>query len=48
MLVKYLPQTDKQMNKKISILKDHGFIEWVFFFPLEIFPAEAGVGGTCL
>lgn len=27
MLVKYLPSTDKQMNKKISILKDHDFIE---------------------
>uniref|UniRef100_A0A8C8ZJG9 SET domain containing 4 n=1 Tax=Prolemur simus TaxID=1328070 RepID=A0A8C8ZJG9_PROSS len=26
-LVKYLPSTDKQMNKKISILKDHGFID---------------------
>lgn len=26
-LVKYLPSTDKQMNKKISILKDHDFIE---------------------
>ncbi|XP_073928806.1 SET domain-containing protein 4 isoform X3 [Castor canadensis] len=31
MLVKYLPQTDKQMNKKISILKDHGFIENLTF-----------------
>lgn len=27
MLVKYLPSTDKQLNKKISILKDHDFIE---------------------
>ncbi|XP_076975032.1 SET domain-containing protein 4 isoform X4 [Tamandua tetradactyla] len=26
-LVKYLPSTDKQMNRKISILKDHGFTE---------------------
>ncbi|XP_019061143.1 SET domain-containing protein 4 isoform X4 [Fukomys damarensis] len=25
-LVRYLPSTDKQMNKKISILKDHGFM----------------------
>ncbi|XP_071471163.1 SET domain-containing protein 4 isoform X1 [Marmota flaviventris] len=30
-LVKYLPSTDKQMNKKISILKDHGFIENLTF-----------------
>lgn len=27
LLVKYLPSTDKQMNKKMSILKDHDFIE---------------------
>ncbi|XP_036099400.1 SET domain-containing protein 4 isoform X2 [Molossus molossus] len=27
MLVKYLPSTDKQMNKKMSILKDHDFID---------------------
>ncbi|XP_070108274.1 SET domain-containing protein 4 isoform X2 [Equus przewalskii] len=26
-LVKYLPSTDKQMKKKISILKDHDFID---------------------
>ena len=26
-LVKYLPSTAKQMNKKISILEDHDFIE---------------------
>ncbi|XP_014417113.1 SET domain-containing protein 4 isoform X1 [Camelus ferus] len=30
-LVKYLPSTDKQMNKKISILKDHDFIENLTF-----------------
>ncbi|XP_077735267.1 SET domain-containing protein 4 isoform X8 [Canis aureus] len=30
-LVKYLPTTDKQMNKKISILKDHDFIENLTF-----------------
>ncbi|XP_034511626.1 SET domain-containing protein 4 isoform X7 [Ailuropoda melanoleuca] len=30
-LVKYLPLTDKQMNKKISILKDHDFIENLTF-----------------
>ncbi|XP_054432041.1 SET domain-containing protein 4 [Pteronotus mesoamericanus] len=30
-LVKYLPATDKQMNKKISILKDHDFIENLTF-----------------
>ncbi|XP_006886793.1 PREDICTED: SET domain-containing protein 4-like [Elephantulus edwardii] len=30
-LVKYLPSTDKQMNKKISLLKDHGFIENLTF-----------------
>ncbi|XP_044106894.1 SET domain-containing protein 4 isoform X4 [Neovison vison] len=27
LLVKYLPSTDKQMNKKMSILKDHDFID---------------------
>ncbi|XP_055272071.1 SET domain-containing protein 4 isoform X2 [Moschus berezovskii] len=27
-LVKYLPSTDKQMNKKISILEDHDFIDF--------------------
>ncbi|XP_069886744.1 SET domain-containing protein 4 isoform X2 [Dipodomys merriami] len=26
-LLKYLPQIDKQMNKKISILEDHGFMD---------------------
>ena len=26
-LVKYLPSTAKQINKKISILEDHDFIE---------------------
>ncbi|KAM8817346.1 SET domain-containing protein 4 isoform 3-T3 [Rhynchonycteris naso] len=31
MLVKYLPSSDKQMNKKISILKDHEFIENLTF-----------------
>ncbi|KAM5281183.1 SET domain-containing protein 4 [Ctenodactylus gundi] len=31
MLVKYLPSTDKQMNKKILILKDHGFMENLTF-----------------
>ncbi|XP_060496446.1 SET domain-containing protein 4 isoform X1 [Panthera onca] len=30
-LVKYLPSADKQMNKKISILKDHDFIENLTF-----------------
>ncbi|XP_046504301.1 SET domain-containing protein 4-like isoform X1 [Equus quagga] len=30
-LVKYLPSTDKQMKKKISILKDHDFIENLTF-----------------
>lgn len=30
-LVKYLPSTDKQMNKKISILKDRDFIENLTF-----------------
>ncbi|XP_047420746.1 SET domain-containing protein 4 isoform X1 [Sciurus carolinensis] len=30
-LVKYLPSADKQMKKKISILKDHGFIENLTF-----------------
>ncbi|XP_057360334.1 SET domain-containing protein 4 isoform X1 [Manis pentadactyla] len=30
-LVKYLPSTDKQVNKKISILKDHDFIENLTF-----------------
>ncbi|XP_069331066.1 SET domain-containing protein 4 isoform X4 [Eulemur rufifrons] len=30
-LVQYLPSTDKQMNKKISILKVHGFIENLTF-----------------
>ncbi|XP_076975030.1 SET domain-containing protein 4 isoform X2 [Tamandua tetradactyla] len=30
-LVKYLPSTDKQMNRKISILKDHGFTENLTF-----------------
>ncbi|XP_017528466.1 SET domain-containing protein 4 isoform X2 [Manis javanica] len=30
-LVKYLHSTDKQVNKKISILKDHGFIENLTF-----------------
>ncbi|KAM4887679.1 SET domain-containing protein 4 isoform 3-T5 [Thomomys bottae] len=30
-LVKYLPQIDKQMHKKISILEDHGFIENLTF-----------------
>lgn len=30
-LVKYLPSEDKQMKKKISILKDHGFIENLTF-----------------
>ncbi|XP_036075230.1 SET domain-containing protein 4 isoform X3 [Rousettus aegyptiacus] len=30
-LVKFLPSTDKQMNKKISILKDHDFIENLTF-----------------
>ncbi|XP_004594174.2 SET domain-containing protein 4 isoform X1 [Ochotona princeps] len=30
-LVKYLPSTDKQLNKKISILRDHGFIEDLTF-----------------
>uniref|UniRef100_U3BEH0 SET domain-containing protein 4 n=1 Tax=Callithrix jacchus TaxID=9483 RepID=U3BEH0_CALJA len=30
-LVKYLPSTDKQMDKKISILKDHGYIENLTF-----------------
>lgn len=30
-LVKYLPSTDKQMNKKISLLKDHGFLENLTF-----------------
>uniref|UniRef100_A0A8C3VVX9 SET domain-containing protein 4 n=1 Tax=Catagonus wagneri TaxID=51154 RepID=A0A8C3VVX9_9CETA len=30
-LVKYLPSTDEQMNKKISILKDHNFIENLTF-----------------
>ncbi|XP_006862623.1 PREDICTED: SET domain-containing protein 4 [Chrysochloris asiatica] len=30
-LVKYLPSADKQMNKKISILKDHGFIDNLTF-----------------
>uniref|UniRef100_A0A8C6RJ47 SET domain-containing protein 4 n=4 Tax=Nannospalax galili TaxID=1026970 RepID=A0A8C6RJ47_NANGA len=31
MLVKYLPPTDKQMHKKMSILKDHGFAENLTF-----------------
>uniref|UniRef100_A0A8C5KKL2 SET domain-containing protein 4 n=1 Tax=Jaculus jaculus TaxID=51337 RepID=A0A8C5KKL2_JACJA len=31
MLVKYLPSADQQMHKKISILKDHGFIENLTF-----------------
>ncbi|XP_070323052.1 SET domain-containing protein 4 isoform X2 [Odocoileus virginianus] len=31
MLVKYLLSTDKQMNKKISILEDHDFIENLTF-----------------
>uniref|UniRef100_G1T6K9 SET domain-containing protein 4 n=1 Tax=Oryctolagus cuniculus TaxID=9986 RepID=G1T6K9_RABIT len=30
-LVKYLPPTDKQLNKKVAILKDHGFIENLTF-----------------
>ncbi|EHH51880.1 SET domain-containing protein 4 [Macaca fascicularis] len=30
-LVKYLPSRDKQMDKKISILKDHGYIENLTF-----------------
>ncbi|XP_005375769.1 PREDICTED: SET domain-containing protein 4 isoform X2 [Chinchilla lanigera] len=30
-LVKYLPSVDKQMNKKISILKEHGFLENLTF-----------------
>ncbi|XP_069886742.1 SET domain-containing protein 4 isoform X1 [Dipodomys merriami] len=30
-LLKYLPQIDKQMNKKISILEDHGFMENLTF-----------------
>ncbi|XP_045441178.1 SET domain-containing protein 4 isoform X2 [Pipistrellus kuhlii] len=31
MLVKYLPSADKQMNKKIAILKDHDLIENLTF-----------------
>lgn len=31
LLVKYLPSTDKQMTKKMSILKDHDFIENLTF-----------------
>ncbi|EHA98074.1 SET domain-containing protein 4 [Heterocephalus glaber] len=30
-LVRYLPSTDKQMNRKIAILKDHGFMENLTF-----------------
>ncbi|KAM6224510.1 SET domain-containing protein 4 isoform 2-T2 [Rhynchocyon petersi] len=51
-LVKYLPSTDKQMNKKISILKDHGFIEnltfgwdgpsWRLLTALKLLCLEAG------
>ncbi|KAK1344350.1 hypothetical protein QTO34_014917 [Cnephaeus nilssonii] len=52
MLVKYLPSTDKQMNKKISILKDHDFIEnltfgwdgpsWRLLTALRLLCLEAG------
>uniref|UniRef100_G1Q311 SET domain containing 4 n=1 Tax=Myotis lucifugus TaxID=59463 RepID=G1Q311_MYOLU len=51
-LVKYLPSTDKQMNKKISILKDHDFIEnltfgwdgpsWRLLTALKLLCLEAG------
>ncbi|KAM9201241.1 SET domain-containing protein 4 isoform 2-T3 [Dugong dugon] len=51
-LVKYLPSTDKQMNKKIAILKDHGFIEnltfgwdgpsWRLLTALKLLCLEAG------
>ncbi|XP_062970461.1 SET domain-containing protein 4 [Cynocephalus volans] len=51
-LVKYLPSTDKQVNKKISILKDHGFIEnltfgwdgpsWRLLTALKLLCLEAG------
>nr|XP_012638381.1 SET domain-containing protein 4 isoform X1 [Microcebus murinus] len=51
-LVKYLPSSDKQMNKKISILKDHGFIEnltfgwdgpsWRLLTALKLLCLEAG------
>lgn len=51
-LVKYLPSTDKQLNKKISILKDHDFIEnltfgwdgpsWRLLTALKLLCLEAG------
>ncbi|XP_045140503.1 SET domain-containing protein 4 isoform X2 [Echinops telfairi] len=51
-LVKYLPSTDKQMSKKIAILKDHGFLEnltfgwdgpsWRLLTALKLLCLEAG------